>query len=107
VTYLVCLNALHEAYRELEGERLKCREDAHALTTIRETLDQVLELACQRQSFGPLASLFDEEEAALAVYERALIRVKNAEQRWTALSLALSHEKERLSGGLSSPNRIN
>jgi hypothetical protein len=69
VTYLICLDALHAAHRDLERARIECREAAHALATIRETLDQVLELAYQQQSFGPLINLFDEEEAALAVYE--------------------------------------
>jgi hypothetical protein len=107
VTYLVCLVALHEASREFEEMRLKYRQDAHALATIRETLDQVLEIAYQQQSFGPLTSLFDQEEAALAVYEQAVANVRDAETRWAALSLAMAHERERLTAGQLPPNRIN
>jgi hypothetical protein len=99
VTYLVCLDALHEAYRNLEEARLRCREGAHALATSRETLDQALDLAYQQQSFGPLNSLFDEEEAALAVYEQAVAKVREAEGRWFALSAALAYEKERSQAG--------
>jgi hypothetical protein len=96
ITYLVCLDALFEAYRDLEEARLKCREAAHTLATIRETLDQTVELAYQQQSFGPLTNLFDEEEAALAVYERTVVKVGEAEGRWSALSVALAYEKERM-----------
>jgi hypothetical protein len=36
VTYLICLDALHAAYRDLEQARIECREAAHALATIPE-----------------------------------------------------------------------
>ena len=55
-----------------------------------------MELAYQQQSFGPLTNLFDEEEAALAVYERTVVKVGEAEGRWSALSVALAYEKERM-----------
>lgn len=99
MTYPICLNALHEAYRSLEEARKKSCEAAHALATVRETLSHVLEIAYQQQSFGPLNRLFDEEEIALGVYEQAVARVKAVEERWSAMSLALVYEKERLATG--------
>jgi hypothetical protein len=107
VTYLICLNALHQAYRELEETRLRCRGAAHALTTIRETLDQALDLAYQKQSFGPLNNLFDEEEAALASYEQSLVKVRETEGRWAAMSLALAYERERSQAGQVFSTRAN
>jgi hypothetical protein len=92
VTNLVCLDALHEAYRELEQARLRWREAADALATIRNTLGQAVEFASEQQSFGPLRTLFDDEEAALAVYERATSTLAEAEERWFALSAALARE---------------
>jgi hypothetical protein len=99
VTYLICLDALHAAYRDLKQARIERREAAHALATIRETLDQVLELAYQRQSFGQLTNLFDEEEAALAVYEQSVAKIRELEGRWSAVSLTLAYEKERTMAG--------
>ena len=93
VTNLVCLDALHEAYRELEQARLRWREAADALATIRNTLGQAVELASEQQSFGPLGTLFDDEEAALVVYERATSTLAETEERWFALSAALAYEK--------------
>jgi hypothetical protein len=107
VTYLICLDALHEAYRALEEARLRCREDAHALATIRGTLDQALDLAYEQQSFGPLNDLFDEEEAALAVYEQGVAKVRDAEGRWSAMSVALAYEKERVTAGQLPSSRVN
>jgi hypothetical protein len=107
MTNLVCLDALHEAYDELEQARLNCREAAHALATIRGTLDQALDLAYQQQSFGPLNKLFDEEEAALAVYEQAVAKVGEAEGRWFALSVALAYDRERSQAGQVFSNRAN
>jgi hypothetical protein len=106
VTYLICLDALHAAYRDVEQARIECREAAHALATIRETLDQVLELAYQQQSFGPLTNLFDEEEAALAVYEQSVAKVRELEGRWSAVSLALAYEKERTIAGQLRSDRM-
>jgi hypothetical protein len=107
VTYNVCLKALHEAYHDLEEARLRCREDAHALAAIRGTLDQALDLAYEQQSFGPLNNLFDEEEAALAVYEQGVAKVREAEARWSAMSVALAYEKERVTAGQLPNNRTN
>jgi hypothetical protein len=107
ITYLVCLDALFEACHDLEETRLKCRGDAHALATIREALDQVLDLACQQQSFGPLNKLFDEEEAALAIYEQAVAKVREAEVRWSAMCVAFAYEKERMMSAQSPLSRMN
>lgn len=107
VTYPIFLNALHEAYRSLEEAPLRCREAAHTLETIRETLDQVLEVAYQRQSFALLSTLFDEEEAALGIYEQAVFSVREAEKRWFALSVALAFEKERSQSGQVFSTRTN
>jgi hypothetical protein len=107
ITYLVCLDALFEAYRVLEEARLKCREAAHTLATIRETLDPTVDLAYQQQSFGPLNNLFDEEEAALADYEQAVVKVSEAEGRWSALSVALAYEKERMTKAQLARGRMN
>ena len=107
VTYSVCIQALHEAYRELEDARGRRCEAAHALATIRESLDQRLDLAYQQQSFSPLNNLFDEEEAALAIYEQAVARVGEAEGRWSALSVALAYEKQRMMAAQLPRSRMN
>ena len=107
VTNFVCLDALHEAYNDLEEAQLKCRTAAHVLATIRGTLDQALDLAYEQQSFGPLNNLFDEEEAALLIYERAVAKVSEAEGRWCALSVALVYEKERMMAGPLPHSRMN
>ena len=107
MTSLVCLDALHEAYDELERVRLRWREAADALATIRQTLGQAVDLAYQQQSFGPLGTLFDEEEAALAVYERAVSRLAAAEERWFALSAALAYENATMLVGQMPRNRLN
>jgi hypothetical protein len=73
--------------------RLRCREVAHALATIRETSDQALDLA-----YRPLNNLFDKEEAALAIYERSVAEVRTMEGRWSAASFALAYEKELMAG---------
>jgi exonuclease VII small subunit len=105
VTSLVCLGPLHDARRELEKARRRYWDAAHALTTVRETLDQAVELAYQQQSFAPLGNLFNEEEAALAIYERAVSALAEAEERWLALSAALAHEKMLM--GQVSRSRMN
>jgi hypothetical protein len=107
VTYFVCLDALHEAYNDLEEAQLKCRTAAHVLATIRGTLDQALDLAYEQQSFGPLNNLFDEEEAALLIYERAVSQFAKAEERWFALGAALAYEKELMLKGQASRSRMN
>jgi hypothetical protein len=107
VTNFVCLDALHEAYSDLEEARLKCRTAAHVLATIHETPDQVVELAYQQQSFAPLGTLFDDEEAALAVYGQAVATAPKAEGRWSALSVALAYEKEMMLKGQVPRSRMN
>jgi len=107
MTYLVCVDALFDACHDLEEARLKCREAAHALATIRETLEQVLDRAYQQQSFAPLNKLFDEEEAALAVYEQAVAKVHEAEGRWSAMCVALAYEKERMMSAQPLLTRMN
>jgi hypothetical protein len=107
VTYNVCLKALHRAYRDLEEAQARCREAAHALATVRETLDQVLNVAYQQQSFGPLNDLFDQEEAALAVYQLSVSEVRKMEGRWLAVSFALACEEERMMAGHLPSSRMN
>ena len=107
MSYAVCASALRDAYRALDEARGARREAAHTLATIRETLDQVLEIAYQKQTFGPLNRLFDEEEAALAAYEQAIAMVSEAETRLSDLSTALSFENERITVGQVSPSRMN
>jgi hypothetical protein len=107
MTSLVCLDALHEAYRELEQARLRWREAADALATIRETLGQAVERAYEQQSFDPLGTPFHDEESALAVYERAVSKLAEAEERWFALSAALAYEKEMTLKGQVSRSRMN
>jgi hypothetical protein len=107
MTSLVCLDALHQAYRDLEQARLRWREAADTLAAIRETLGQTVDLAYEQQSFGPLGTLFDDEEAALAVYEQAVSRLAEAEERWFSLSAALACEKELMLKGQVSGSRMN
>jgi hypothetical protein len=107
MTSLVCLDALHQAYRDLEQARLRWREAADTLAAIRETLGQTVDLAYEQQSFGPLGTLFDDEEAALAVYEQAVSSLAEAEERWFALSAALAYEKELMLKGQASRSRMN
>jgi hypothetical protein len=107
MTSLVCLDALHQAYRDLEQARLRWREAADTLAAIRETLGQTVDLAYEQQSFGPLGTLFDDEEAALAVYEQAVSTLADAEERWFALNAALAREKELMLKGQVSRSRMN
>jgi hypothetical protein len=107
MTSLVCLEALHQAYRDLEQARLRWREAADTLAAIRETLGQTVDLAYEQQSFGPLGTLFDDEEAALAVYEQAVSTLADAEERWFALNAALAREKELMLKGQISRSRMN
>jgi hypothetical protein len=79
MTSLVCLDALHEAYHELEQARLRWREAADAPATIRNRLNQAVDVAYQEQSFSPLGTLFGGEETAQAVYERAVSTLAEAE----------------------------
>lgn len=107
MTSLVCLDALYDAYCELEQARLRWREAADALAAIRNRLNQAVDLAYQQQSFGPLGTLFGDEETAKADYERAVFRLGAAEERWFALSSALAYEKEMMLKGQVSRSRMN
>jgi hypothetical protein len=107
MTSLVCLDALHEAYCELEQARLRWREAADALAAIRNSLNQAVDLAYQQQSFGPLGTLFDDEETAKADYERTVSRLGAAEERWFTLSSALACEKEMMLKEQVSRSRMN
>jgi hypothetical protein len=106
ITNLVCLDALHEAYDELEQARLRWREAADALATIRKTLGQAVDLAYQQQLFGSLGTLLGDEETALAVYERAVSMLAEAEERWFALSATLAYEREMMVIGQVPRNRL-
>jgi hypothetical protein len=104
VTRLVCFGAFRQATCELEKAQLRYRVAAHNLAAVRETLSQVLDTAYQQQSFGPLNTLFDQEEAALTVYERAVDNLAQAEERWCALRVAMAYERagsENLNRGIS------
>jgi hypothetical protein len=107
MTNLVCLDALHEAYDELAQARLRWREAADALATIRKTLGQAVDLAYQQQLFGSLGTLFGDEETALAVYERAVSMLAEAEERWFTLSAALAYEKDMMLKGQVPRSRLN
>ena len=106
MTYSVYANALRDAHRALDEARRARREAANTLATIRETLDLVLETAYQKQTFGPLNRLFDEEEAALAAQELAIAMVSEAERRVSALTTALAFENGRITAGQVSPGRM-
>jgi len=106
MTYSVYANALRDAYRALDEARRARRKAANTLATIRETLDLVLETAYQKQTFGPLNRLFDEEEAALAAQELAIAMVREADRRVSALSTALAFENGRITAGQVSPGRM-
>jgi hypothetical protein len=107
MTSLICLDALHDACRELKQAWRNWREAADAPATIRKGLGQAVELAYQQQSFGPLGTFFDEEETALALYERAVSRLAEAEERWFAVSAALAYEKEQMLVEQTRFNRLN
>ena len=93
MTCLVCLPALHEARRNLDRARCHYTQAHNALLNSREKLDQVVDQAFQQQSFRPLAALFYEEEAALALCEQAVARLAAAEERWCAVRAALAIEE--------------
>jgi hypothetical protein len=64
-----------------------------------------VELTSEEQSFGPPGTLFD-EEAALAVYEQSVAKVREMEGRWSAVGLALASEKERTMAGQLPSNHM-
>ena len=107
MTNLVCLEAFREASLDLEKAQLKYRQAAHDLARVDEKLEQALHHAYREQSFGPLNSLFSEEEAALALYEQAAAQLTEAEERWCALRVALAYERELMQEGQPSRMRPN
>ena len=107
MTGLVCFAAFHQASRDLERAQLRFRVASHALTRVRSKLGQVLNLAYQQQLFGPLDTLFDEEEVALTIYERALAKLSEAEERWCALRVALAYEKRLMQDEQPSRQKLN
>lgn len=107
MTRLVCFAAFHQASRDLERAQLRCRVASRALERVRSQLDQVLNLAYQQQSFGPLNTLFDEEEVALAIYQRAVVKLTEAEERWCALRVALAYERELMRKAQPSRRQLN
>jgi hypothetical protein len=72
----------------------------------RRGLSVVKPLMLWQRSFGPLTNLFDEEEAALAVYEQSVAEVRELEGRWLAVSLALVYEEERTMAGQLPSSRM-
>lgn len=107
LTCLVCLDALNEAYRDLESARLEYSKASMALATSREKLDQVVESAFRQQSFRPIEALFCEEEAALADYEKAVAKLAQAEGRWWAMRAALAYEQEMMRRDATGYRRLN
>jgi hypothetical protein len=96
-----------ERVQQWPSTRSLAREAADTLAAIRETLGQTVDLAYEQQSFGPLGTLFDDEEAALAVYEQAVSTLADAEERWFALNAALAREKELMLKGQVSRSHMN
>lgn len=104
---LVCFDALREAVREVEKAQNRYRQASCALARVRAKLDRAVEQAHEQQSFSPLGNLFDEEEAALAIYEQAKARLASAKERWRDVGAALAYEKEQMLAGRWSRNHLN
>jgi hypothetical protein len=96
-----------EASRAVENARWTCGKAAAALTACRTVLDRAVERASKEQAFGTIKALFDEEETALATYERAKAKLAQAEQRWCTLKAALAYERNLMMAGALSGNRLN
>jgi hypothetical protein len=107
LTDLVCLTAFNEASRAVENARRTYGKAAAALTACRAVLDRAVERASKEQSFGTIKALFNEEEAALAAYERAKAKLAQAEQRWCTVKAALAYERNLMMAGAFSGNRLN
>lgn len=103
----MCLEAFREACHEVEEAQREYRQAVHDLASVREKLEQALDLAYREQSFGPLDPLFSKEEAALALYEQAASKLTEAEERWCALRVALAYERELMQGGQPLRQRLN
>jgi hypothetical protein len=73
----------------------------------RNKLDQAVEQAYSQQSFRPIMDLACKEEAALAAYERAKTQLAHAEERCSALRVALAYKKKLMMAGPSSCHRLN
>jgi uncharacterized protein YifE (UPF0438 family) len=106
-TNLVCLTAFDEASRDLENARCRCCKAGAALMACRAALEPVVGRAYQEQSFGSINTLFREEEAALAVFERARSELAAAEERWWTMKAALDYEKRFMTAGAVSGIRLN
>jgi len=107
VTHLVCLGALRDVIQEVEEAQVRCREASQALARIRESLDQAMEQAYRQQSFDPLGTLFEEEEAAVSKYEQAKAQLAWAEERWRDVGAALAYERRHMLVGPSSRYSLN
>ncbi|MXQ12982.1 hypothetical protein GR328_16255 [Microvirga makkahensis] len=107
MTKLICFDALCDAIREAERAQTKYRQASCALARVRAKLDRAVEQAYEQQSFAPLGNLFDEEEAALAVCERAKAQLTSAQKRWRNMGAALAYEKELMLAGRWSRKRLN
>jgi hypothetical protein len=73
----------------------------------RNKLDQVIEQAYTQHSFRPIMDLACKEEAALAAYERAKTQLAHAEERCSALRVALAYEKKLMMAGPLPRTRLN
>jgi hypothetical protein len=73
----------------------------------RNKLDQAVECAYSQQSFRPIMDLACKEEAALAAYERAKTQLAYAEERCSALRVALAYEKKLMMAGPLSRTQLN
>ena len=80
---LVGLAELAEAFTALKRARRSRCIARNRLTTIRETLDRVLDDAFQRRSSAPVEHLFPREEMALEDYDEAVWQMARAQHRWT------------------------
>jgi hypothetical protein len=65
----------------------------------RNNLDQVIEQAYTQQPFSLIMDLAYKEEAALVAYERAKTQLAHAEERCSALRVALAYEKKLMMAG--------
>ncbi len=95
VTVLVFLSAFVEVQRDLDRARRAVAEAKLALTICREKLDCVVDHAFAQRKFGPIETLFREEEAARKVCERAMKHLARSEERWVSMRAALASEEEQ------------
>jgi hypothetical protein len=107
LTDFVCLATFDEASQTVENARSTCGRAAAALLACRAVLDRAVERASKEQSFGTIKALFDEEEAALATYERAKAKLARAEQRWCAMKAAFAYERKLMAAEALAGTRLN